>query len=62
LLLLRGLCLAFASLTMGLGLHLVWVTGLGAMVFNHFPDWISLTGMALVCASGVANALRAWRA
>jgi drug/metabolite transporter (DMT)-like permease len=42
-------------------LHLVWATGLGVVVFNHFPDWISLAGMALVCASGVANALRARR-
>jgi drug/metabolite transporter (DMT)-like permease len=42
-------------------LHLVWATGLGVVVFDHFPDWISLAGMALVCASGVASALRARR-
>lgn len=40
-------------------LHLVWAAGLGWVVFGHWPDAISLTGMALVCASGVAIALGA---
>ena len=43
-------------------LHLVWATVLGAGVFGHKPDAISLAGMALVCASSVANAVRAERA
>lgn len=42
-------------------LHLVWAAGLGVVIFGHSPDAISLSGMALVCASGVANALRASR-
>lgn len=40
-------------------LHLVWAAGLGWLVFGHLPDAISLTGMALICLSGVAVALRA---
>ncbi len=43
-------------------LHLVWAAVLGWVVFGHFPDGISLTGMALVCASGVAIALGVKRA
>ncbi len=43
-------------------LHLVWAAGLGWVIFGHFPDWVSLTGMALVCASGVAIAVGARRA
>ncbi len=43
-------------------LHLVWAAGLGVVIFGHIPDAISLSGMALVCASGVANAIRARRA
>jgi drug/metabolite transporter (DMT)-like permease len=40
-------------------LHLVWASGLGWVFFAHIPDRISLAGMALVCAAGVAIALRA---
>ncbi len=40
-------------------LHLVWAAGLGVVIFGHTPDTISLAGMALVCASGIANAIRA---
>ena len=43
-------------------LHLVWAAALGVVIFGHTPDAISLAGMALVCASGVANAIRAKRA
>lgn len=42
-------------------LHLVWAAALGVVIFGHTPDAISLAGMALVCASGVANAIRAKR-
>ena len=42
-------------------LHLVWAAALGVVIFGHTPDAISLAGMALVCASGVANAVRAQR-
>jgi drug/metabolite transporter (DMT)-like permease len=42
-------------------LHLVWAAALGVVIFGHWPDAISLAGMGLVCASGVANALRARR-
>lgn len=40
-------------------LHLVWAAGLGVVIFGHVPDAMSLVGMALVCASGIANAIRA---
>lgn len=40
-------------------LHLVWAAGLGWVIFGHLPDGISLIGMALVCASGVAIAMGA---
>lgn len=40
-------------------LHLVWAAGLGWLFFGHLPDGISLIGMALVCASGVAVAIGA---
>lgn len=43
-------------------LHLVWAAGLGWVIFGHLPDRISLIGMGLVCASGVAIALAATRA
>ena len=43
-------------------LHLVWAAGLGVVIFGHTPDTISLSGMALVCASGIANTVRAKRA
>lgn len=42
-------------------LHLVWAAGLGWLVFGHVPGWVSLTGMALVMAAGVAVALRSAR-
>jgi drug/metabolite transporter (DMT)-like permease len=42
-------------------LHLFWAGGLGWLAFGHLPDGWSLIGMALVCASGVAVALRAYR-
>lgn len=38
-------------------LHLVWAAGLGWVVFMHVPDWVSMTGMGLVCASGAGLAL-----
>ena len=43
-------------------LHLVWAAALGWLIFGHLPDQISLLGIALVCASGVAIALGARRA
>lgn len=43
-------------------MHLVWAGGLGWLVFGHLPDPISLLGMAMVLAAGVAVALRAGRA
>ena len=43
-------------------LHLVWAAVLGWMIFGHLPDGVSLLGMAMVCASGVAIALGARRA
>ena len=43
-------------------LHLFWAGGLGWLVFGHLPDGWSLAGMALVCASGVAVAVRAYAA
>ena len=43
-------------------LHLVWAAVLGWLIFGHLPDGISLLGMAMVCASGVAIALGARRA
>lgn len=42
-------------------LHLVWAAGFGVVIFGHTPDAISLVGMALVCTSGIANAIRAKR-
>ena len=40
-------------------LHLVWAAGLGAVVFGHIPDGVTLLGMAMVAGAGVAVALRA---
>ncbi|MBC7738122.1 MAG: DMT family transporter [Candidatus Saccharibacteria bacterium] len=40
-------------------LHLVWAATLGAVVFGHVPDGITLAGMAMVAGAGVAVALRA---
>ena len=40
-------------------LHLAWAGGLGWLVFDHVPDWLSTTGMVLVCFGGVAAALQA---
>ncbi len=39
-------------------LHLVWAALLGWLVFAHRPDTMTLVGMALVMAAGVAVALR----
>ncbi len=39
--------------------HLVWAAILGWFVFHHLPDGLSLVGMALICLSGMAIALRA---
>ena len=39
-------------------MHLVWAAFLGWIVFDHLPDDLSLFGMAMVTASGVALALR----
>lgn len=39
-------------------MHLVWAGILGWFVFNHAPDLISMSGMALVAVAGVAVALR----
>jgi drug/metabolite transporter (DMT)-like permease len=40
-------------------MHLVWAALLGVLVFGHFPDGVTLTGMALVAGAGVGVALRA---
>jgi drug/metabolite transporter (DMT)-like permease len=40
-------------------LHLAWAGGLGWLVFDHVPDWLSTGGMALVCLGGVAAAVQA---
>jgi drug/metabolite transporter (DMT)-like permease len=40
-------------------LHLVWAALLGAVVFGHVPDLITMGGMAMVAGAGVAVALRA---
>ena len=40
-------------------LHLAWAGGLGWLVFGHVPDWLSTSGMALVCLGGVAAAAQA---
>jgi drug/metabolite transporter (DMT)-like permease len=39
-------------------LHLVWAGILGWLFFAHAPDGLTLSGMALVTAAGVAVALR----
>ncbi len=39
-------------------LHLVWTGILGWLVFDHAPDLISITGMAMVAGAGIAVALR----
>jgi drug/metabolite transporter (DMT)-like permease len=39
-------------------MHLVWAGLLGWLVFDHAPDALSLSGMALVAAAGTAVALR----
>ena len=40
-------------------MHLVWAALLGWLVFGHFPDGLTLVGMAIVAGAGVAVALRA---
>jgi drug/metabolite transporter (DMT)-like permease len=40
-------------------MHLVWAALLGGLVFGHYPDGLTMTGMALVAGAGVAVALRA---
>ena len=40
-------------------MHLVWAALLGALVFGHFPDGLTIFGMVIVAAAGVAVALRA---
>ena len=40
-------------------MHLVWAGILGWLVFNHVPDALTLTGMALVAMAGVGVAVRA---
>lgn len=42
-------------------LQLVWAGLLGWLVFGHVPDSLTLTGMAVVSAAGVAVALNATR-
>ncbi len=39
-------------------LHLVWAGLLGWLVFAHVPDLLTIIGMAIVTAAGVATALR----
>ncbi len=43
-------------------LHLVWAAILGALVFAHWPDAVTIFGMALVIAAGAFTALTARRA
>jgi drug/metabolite transporter (DMT)-like permease len=43
-------------------LNVVWAGILGVIIFAHWPDAVSLCGMALVCASGVVVTLGAKRA
>ncbi|MDP2080004.1 MAG: DMT family transporter [Pseudotabrizicola sp.] len=43
-------------------MHLVWAGVLGWAVFDHIPDALSLTGMAMVLVAGIIVALRAGRA
>jgi drug/metabolite transporter (DMT)-like permease len=40
-------------------MHIVWAGLLGWLVFDHIPEWPSLTGMAMVLAAGVVVAIRA---
>jgi drug/metabolite transporter (DMT)-like permease len=40
-------------------LHLVWAAILGGLVFHHWPQTLSVIGMAMVVAAG---AFTAWRA
>lgn len=40
-------------------MHLVWAALLGGLVFGHFPDGLTVVGMAIVAGAGVAVALRA---
>ena len=40
-------------------LHLVWAGVLGWLVFGHVPEALTILGMAIVAAAGVAVALRA---
>ena len=42
-------------------MHLVWAALLGLLVFGHVPGALTLAGMALIVASGVALALHARR-
>ena len=42
--------------------QLLWAGVLGWLVFGHLPDGVSLTGMAVICASGVMVALSTRRA
>jgi drug/metabolite transporter (DMT)-like permease len=39
-------------------MHLVWAGILGWLVFGHTPDALSILGMGLVAAAGIAVALR----
>jgi drug/metabolite transporter (DMT)-like permease len=39
-------------------LHLVWAGVLGWLVFGHVPEALSILGMAIVAAAGIAVALR----
>lgn len=38
-------------------LQLFWAGLLGWLVFGHIPDWLSMIGMTLIAASGLAAAL-----
>jgi drug/metabolite transporter (DMT)-like permease len=42
-------------------LHLVWAGILGWVVFNHVPDALALTGMAIILLAGITLALSARR-
>ncbi len=41
--------------------HLAWAGLFGWLIFDHIPDWISLTGIALVAIAGILVALRSRR-
>jgi drug/metabolite transporter (DMT)-like permease len=40
--------------------QLVWATLLGWLVFDHFPDLLTVVGMLVIGASGLSLAIR-WR-